>query len=128
MDEMTAPRSRNLYKYINDLVGSDEIVDIRRSFFNALDEYYNNPSSLFTQISIGSMAEGLHFASSDFDVMLAIQDIEVFETESDFFRKSENSLGLVIDTVNASPGFALLKSPLNRNYFVAMLLFESLSS
>lgn len=58
------------------------------------------------KISSGSKAEGLDRPGSDLDLMFLLEEIVVDQTHSG--KKEEF---LVLDTENASPGFALIKVP-----------------
>lgn len=100
--EMEAVSVR-LYKYMcEEIVGTENIVRYRRLYYKLHDDIFND--NRFEFISSGSKAEGLDFPESDFDFMLLLKSWEVYEDKT--YDKDDI---LILDTDNASPGFALLK-------------------
>ncbi|CAG2235846.1 unnamed protein product [Mytilus edulis] len=69
--------SIQFYHYVDDIVGSEEVVKTRRRIFIALDNVLE--SANFTCISSGSKAEGLDLNGSDYDQMLWIM-LRYFKT------------------------------------------------
>ncbi|XP_052081082.1 uncharacterized protein LOC127719084 [Mytilus californianus] len=96
--------SVRLYKYLcEEVVGSENIVRYRRLYYKIHDDISNNIN--FEFISSGSKAEGLDLPGSDFDLMFLLKFWEVYE-----YTPKDKEDVIMLDTKNALPGFALLKT------------------
>lgn len=103
--------SCELYDYLsNFVVGSEKAVKYRRCFYRCFDDCLNFKKGKL--ISSGSKAEGLDLPGSDLDLMFLLEEVVVDKTHS-----GEKEELFVLDTDNASPGFALIKVPENKSEF-----------
>lgn len=97
--------SYKLYHHLsNNVVGSEKVVKYRRYAYKCFDDLLRLGSDKI--ISSGSRAEGLDLHNSDIDFM---HYLDCFVVDESFVNEEEN--GLLLDTDNALPGFALLKFP-----------------
>ncbi|CAC5373472.1 unnamed protein product [Mytilus coruscus] len=105
--------SMQLHKYLCNIVGSEEVVRARREIFDVKDIVGSN--IFVTFISSGSKAEGLDLQGSDYDQMMHINFVRVYESlncvESDPYKTL-----LFMDTSDTKPGFTKLKL-VNKSYF-----------
>ncbi|CAG2242315.1 unnamed protein product [Mytilus edulis] len=96
--------SCKLYHYLSDKFGSKTIVTYRRYTYKCFDDCMQNADIRI--ISSGSKAEGLDLPGSDLDLMLLSNEIVVYENVPDGDKDT-----YLLDTENASIGFAFIKVP-----------------
>ncbi|XP_071142028.1 uncharacterized protein [Mytilus edulis] len=96
--------SLQFYNYLCDIIGSEEVVRTRREIFTAKDIVDNTTSA--TLISSGSKAEGLDLKGSDFDNMIQLNFVRVYECLDDVHCDKNK---LVMETNDTKPGFTKLK-------------------
>ncbi|VDI81736.1 Hypothetical predicted protein [Mytilus galloprovincialis] len=95
------------YNYLCEIIGSEEVVRTRREIFSAKDIVEHK--TLATCISSGSKAEGLDLTGSDYDQMVLLSFIRVYESFNNV-QYDPYQLLLVMDTEDTKPGFTKLKS------------------
>lgn len=99
--------SYKLYHHLsNYVVGSEKVVKYRRYVYKCIDDFFRLGIDNTKIITSGSRAEGIALNNSDIDLM---QCLDCFVVDESFANEEEN--GLLLDTDNALPGFALLKFP-----------------
>ena len=105
----TKDQSLECYKYLGKKIGTRAVVKTRRLRYTMRD--IECAIKHQTVISSGSKAEGLDFNSRDEDVMVAQNDVAVYETEADALEniRSENKTVLIMDTENTNPCFTQLR-------------------
>ncbi|XP_071151249.1 uncharacterized protein [Mytilus edulis] len=109
---MSTDKSRSLdfYKYLCKKIGSEEDVRVRRLSWIVCDL----GSTPGTQITSGSIGEGLDIKGSDLDVMVIDPSFKVYESDRDVtYTVPIEVLPLVMDTENTHPCFTQLRLPLH---------------
>ncbi|VDI67757.1 Hypothetical predicted protein [Mytilus galloprovincialis] len=98
--------SLNFYKYLCNVIGTEEVVKTRRKLFCALDSVLRHPT--FTVISSGSKAEGVDLNGSDYDLMFVLESFQVYENmiKVSLFT---NKTPIIMDISDTKPGFTKLK-------------------
>ena len=111
MANWTAERSAILSLMLDEVSGTEEIINTRQEFCRVRDcimSCATNTRFNFT----GSKAEGLELPGSDGDYMWDINDafrIRVAQTTQDICDASQSTCTLLLCTDNVHPGFALLR-------------------
>ncbi|XP_063411520.1 uncharacterized protein LOC134694439 [Mytilus trossulus] len=113
--------SLNYYKYLCQQIGSEEVVKMRRLALTMID--IGKPLAcaynMYNTITSGSKGEGLHFESSDFDIMFINPFFKVYEPETAVVSKCW-SIPLIMNTEETQPCFTqlrLINHPLLRLLF-----------
>jgi hypothetical protein len=91
--------------FLCDEFGSPEVVKTRRLFYTAMDRIMESP--VLTQITSGSIGEGLDMTGSDLDVMYVNNDITVIESTSTNINIKPYTFVMHSDLTK--PGFTQLK-------------------
>ena len=94
--------SLQLYGYLCDKLGDEDLVKIRRTYFSALD--CTSESCFDATISSGSKAEGLDIKGSDLDLMSLYKNVHISECCD---KSLPNTF--VMETDESKPGFSQLK-------------------
>lgn len=98
--------SIKIYKYLCNIIGTEEVVKTRRQIFCALDSILQ--VEYRTAISSGSRAEGLDQNGSDYDILFVEDLFQVFENMSKV-SSFANEIPLIMDISCTKPGFTKLK-------------------
>ncbi|XP_052097038.1 uncharacterized protein LOC127732038 [Mytilus californianus] len=98
--------SFQFYNYLCDIVVSEEVVRTRREIFTAKDIVESNTS--VTLLSSASKAEGIYLKGSDFDQMILLKVIRVYESFNNV-QYDPYRIILFMDTNDTKPGFTKLK-------------------
>lgn len=98
--------SLQLYNYLCDIVGSEEVVRKRREIFTVKDIVENTTSMTFSRS--GSKAECLDLKGSDYDQMISVYFIRMCESVNSV-QSGPQTLLLVLDINDTKPGFTELK-------------------
>ena len=105
--------SRTLHGAMNDIIGSDQLVHIRRTTTNICDDVLKVDNELINSGYLprysGSKAEGLRFESSDDDWMFVNRDIRIIPSDSYSPLYDCNTVLLLLDNQMTKPGFTLLR-------------------
>ena len=114
--------SRNLYKVVNNAIGHEVIINIRRTTSNLRDDIHRKASEIdngdYEWCYSGSKAEGLRFKSSDDDWMAIMRKIKVIPSYSYTAIYDSNTTLLLMENEMTKPGFTLLRligESINRN-------------
>lgn len=86
--------------------GSEEVVQTRREIYIARDIFQNDFKATFK--SSGSKAEGIDLEGSDYDQMLFLKSLRVYES-LDNGQSYPVTLPFVMETSDTNPGFTKLK-------------------
>ncbi|XP_071143037.1 cyclic GMP-AMP synthase-like receptor 2 [Mytilus edulis] len=106
MSKSSIDSSLQIYQYVCNIIGSEEVVKTRRKVFWALDNITQYPDSVV--ISSGSKAEGLDLEGSDYDQMFVSKYFRIYENIHEV-SSSTNQLTVIMDISNTKPGFTKLK-------------------
>ncbi|CAC5426758.1 unnamed protein product [Mytilus coruscus] len=98
--------SLQFYQYLNNIIGSEDVVKTRRHIFYAID--CGNRDSSYIMISSGSKAEGLDFIDSDYDQMYLCVAYRVYNSTNDVSTSSKK-IPIIMDSSDTKPGFTKLK-------------------
>lgn len=98
--------SLQFYQYLNNIIGSEDVVKTRRNIFYAIE--FGNPNSSHIMISSGSKAEGLDLKDSDYDQMYVCVSYRVYNNTKNV-STSSNRIPIIMDSSNTKPGFTKLK-------------------
>ena len=115
-DEEVSRISRNLYKVMTNVIGSEDTVLIRRTGTNLRDDIIMMERELTDGDTIpcfsGSKAEGLRFETSDEDWMYVYRTFRVIPSDSYaclYYGNLTVSRLLIMDNEMTKPGFTLLR-------------------
>ncbi|XP_063406539.1 uncharacterized protein LOC134690495 [Mytilus trossulus] len=100
--------SLEFYHYLCNIVGSEDVVKIRRVLFTIMD-YVHNGNGIITLISSGSKAEGLDLKGSDFDIMFVYDVFQVYENNNNVINGHLHR-HFLMETNDTKPGFTKLKT------------------
>ncbi|CAG2198219.1 unnamed protein product [Mytilus edulis] len=98
--------SLQFYNYLCDIIGSEEVVRRRRQIFTAND--FGGSITFANCLSSGSKAEGLDIKGSDYDQMMQLKFIRVYESLDDI-QSYPDKIPLVMVNNDTKPGFTKLK-------------------
>ena len=108
--------SRNMYSVMDNIIGSEALIDMRRTTTNLRDDVDRiciESTRLDTRDWMpcysGSRAEGLRFRSSDEDWMLIYKVIKVIPSHSFMAIYDSNTTLLLMENEMTKPGFTLLR-------------------
>ncbi|CAC5426016.1 unnamed protein product [Mytilus coruscus] len=101
-------RQKYLYEHLVKTVGTEIDIRKRQRLFIIQDLIRNVLSTDYTQISSGSLAEGLDLPGSDLDIMFVIHDVDVIHNVSNI-KQPIHRTTYVIETDIDHPGFARLR-------------------
>ncbi|VDI01962.1 Hypothetical predicted protein [Mytilus galloprovincialis] len=103
-------RDKNLslqfYKYVCNIVGSEEVVRTRREIFTLRD--ISDSFAFGNATSSGSKAEGLDLKGSDYDQMMQVKYIRVYESLNDV-QSYQDKIPLVMVNNDTKPGFTKIR-------------------
>ena len=112
--------SRSLYTVVNNVIGHEVIINIRRTTTNLGDDINRKGSEIdngeYEWCFSGSKAEGLRFKSSDDDWMSIMRHIKVVPSESYILIYDNNTTLLLMENEMTKPGFTLLRLIGGRTY------------
>ena len=105
--------SRSLYMVVNDIIGDEVIINIRRTTTDLRDDIYRKRSEINNGVwewrFSGSKAEGLRFKSSDEDWMLIMRQIKVVPSDCYMSMYNNKTTLLLMENEMTKPGFTLLR-------------------
>ena len=110
--------SRSMYSLLDMIIGSEEVIDVRRTATNLRDElericiestWLDDHDGKSLPCFSGSKAEGLRFRSSDDDWMFIYQNIKVIPSDSFMTIYDNNTTLLLMENEMTKPGFTLLR-------------------
>ncbi|XP_071142291.1 uncharacterized protein [Mytilus edulis] len=101
-------KKRYLHAYLMETLGTEIDIRKRQKLFIIKDMKQNTNKSILTQISSGSLAEGLNLPGSDVDIMDVLKHVDVIQKVRDIkFPIQRTTLQFETDTDH--PGFAKLR-------------------
>jgi hypothetical protein len=103
-----SPDEKEVYDNLVRVVGSEMDVKTRQNMFLIKDTIRNKVDTDFTQVSRGSLAEGLDLPGSDMDVMLVFNYVHILQNVQHMNRSPRHTTLLIEDDMEF-PGFATLK-------------------
>ncbi|XP_071150311.1 uncharacterized protein [Mytilus edulis] len=110
----TNPREKCLYEHLIQTVGTEIDIRKRQRLFIIQDRIYNSACAFnLTQISSGSLAEGLNLPGSDMDTMYVHNDIEVPQNVKNIKNPKHRICVMEIDIYH--PGFARIRQVAAQN-------------
>jgi hypothetical protein len=74
-----SPHEKEVYDNLISVVGSEMDIRIRQNLFLIQDKIYNKVDTEITQVSSGSLAEGLDLPGSDMDVMFVFNSVNILQ-------------------------------------------------
>lgn len=86
----------------------ERYLRLRQMMFLLKDKIKKESESTFTQISSGSLAEGLHFLDSDVDIMHVINNVHIIQNMQDIDLTLRETI-LKMEYDHHYPGFSKLK-------------------
>ncbi|VDI34497.1 Hypothetical predicted protein, partial [Mytilus galloprovincialis] len=99
---------RYLYEHLVNTVGTEIDIRKRQTIFLMKDMIMNATESELTQISSGSLAEGLDLQGSDIDIMYVIKKVNVTQNVGTIKHPVQRTT-LVMETDTDYPGFSRLR-------------------
>ncbi|CAG2231752.1 unnamed protein product [Mytilus edulis] len=99
--------SLTLYHYLSRIIGAEDIVKTRQNIFKVMD-FVMNDNDGFTFISSGSKAEGIDLKGSDFDRMIVLKMVHVYESFH-YATYAANRIFILLDHTDTPSGFTKLK-------------------
>jgi hypothetical protein len=103
-----SPHEKEVYDNLTRVVGSEMDIRIRQNMFLIKDKIINTVDTLITQVSSGSLAEGLDLPGSDIDVMFVFNAVQVIQNVRHMNRSAICTILLMEDDMEF-PGFSRLK-------------------
>ncbi|XP_063405887.1 uncharacterized protein LOC134689848 [Mytilus trossulus] len=97
-----------LFENLVHIAGNEIDMRKRQQLFIIKDMITNIPESGITNISSGSLAEGIDLPGSDMDIMFVIKEVDIIRDVRNIKHPLQNTT-LVMETDNDNPGFAKLK-------------------
>ncbi|XP_052086157.1 uncharacterized protein LOC127723544 [Mytilus californianus] len=123
-------QERNLYEHLVNTAGTEIDMRKRQQLFLTHDMIQNEImlklGSKLTEITAGSLAEGLDIPGSDIDIMYVIKDVDVIRDVKNIIHQVQRTT-LVMETDNEYPGFTrlrLLAGGEGESYFTPPECFE----
>ena len=111
--------SVGLHELVNEIVGSETIIGVRRTITNLNNECHmfmeTAKDAPFHSYLSGSKGEGFRFSSSDDDYMFIFNDVRVIHSMSQCRLYDVNTTLLLMETEQTRPGFVLLRLIGNAN-------------
>ena len=74
-----SPHEKEVYDNLISVVGSEMDIRIRQNVFLIFDKVFNRVNTDKTQVSSGSLAEGLDLPGSDMDIMRVLNNVKVIQ-------------------------------------------------
>ena len=130
MSRWTPDQSSLLSLLLDEVVGTQQMIDIRQDYCRLLDVQFDEDGIIVWKFS-GSKAEGLDLPGSDIDYMFHINayyNVKVIQSIQEVQESSSYSYNIfLMCTENVPPGFALLQH-LNPSPFSIRTLYPSLQN
>ena len=105
---MFSSHEKEVYDNLIRVVGSEMDIRIRQNMFLMKDRIVNKVNKYITQVSSGSLAEGLDLPGSDMDVMVVLNYVQVIQNVQHMNRSPRYTTLLLEDDMEI-PGFSRLK-------------------
>ena len=105
---MFSLHEKEVYDNLISVVGSEMDIRIRQNAFLIEDKIYNIVNTEITQVSSGSLAEGLDLPGSDVDIMIVFNIVNILQNVQHINRSARHTTLLIEDDMEF-PGFTTLK-------------------
>ena len=105
---MFSSDEKEVYDNLINVVGSEMDIRIRQNMFLIKDKIFNKMDIPITQVSSGSLAEGLDLPGSDMDIMLVLNNVHILQNVQHMNRSARRTTLLIEDEMEF-PGFTTLK-------------------
>ena len=105
---MFSSDEKEVYDNIIRVVGSEMDVITRQNMFLIKDTIRNKVDTNFTQVSNGSLAEGLDLPGSDMNIMLVLNNVHILQNVQHMNRSARRTTLLIGDEMEFH-GFTTLK-------------------
>ena len=105
---MFSSDQKEVYDNLITVVGSEMDIRIRQNMFLIKDKIFNKKDIPMTQVSSGSLAEGLDLPGSDMDIMLVLNNVHILQNVQHMNRSARRTT-LLIENEMEFPGFTTLK-------------------
>lgn len=134
--ENKGPDSELVFEKMTDIIGTPEILTIRRDVMDVTDILKTRSVILNQVVTLtanlgGSRREGFRFLASDYDLMITNENFRVIWNLSQHQRYDEDSAIYKFDGSYSPPGYGLLqeiRSPLLENNFSCIINGKSYAS
>ena len=103
-----SPHEKEVYDNLIRVVGSEMDIRIRQNVFLIKDKIFNRVNTEITQVSSGSLAEGLDLPGSDIDIMFVFNSVNILQNVQQMNRSARRTTLLIDDEIEF-PGFTTLK-------------------
>jgi hypothetical protein len=103
-----SPHGKEVYDNLISVVGSEMDIRIRQNVLLIFDKVFNNLNTNTTQVSSGSLAEGLDLPGSDIDTMYVFNFVNILQNAQHMNRSARHTTLLMEDEMEF-PGFTTLK-------------------
>jgi len=100
-----SPQEKEVYDNLIRVVGSEMDIRIRQNMLFIIDKLFNKVNTELTQVSSGSLAEGLNLPGSDVDVMFVLNPVQVLQNVQHMNRQARCITLLMVDNMDI-PGFS----------------------
>ena len=97
---MFSSHEKEVYDNLTRVVGSEMDIRIRQNMFLIKDNIINTVDTLITQVSSGSLAEGLDLPGSDIDVMFVFNAVQVIQNVRHMNRSAICTILLMEDDMD----------------------------
>ena len=105
---LLSSHEKEFYDNLIRVVGSEMDIRIRQNMFLINDKIFNQLNTDVTQVSSGSLAEGLDLPGSDIDIMFVFNDVQIIQNVQHMNRSARCTTLLMEDDMEF-PGFSRLK-------------------
>ena len=124
---MFSPHEKEVYDNLISVVGSEMDIRIRQNVFLIKDKIYNRANTDKTQVSSGSLAEGLDLPGSDLDVMYVFNKVIILQNVQHVNRSARHTTLLIEDEIEF-PGFTTLKLIVEGDAFTSPKYFVEIAN
>ena len=103
-----SPHEKEVYDNLISVVGSEMDIRLRQNIFLIKDKIVNRVNTEITNVSSGSLAEGLDLPGSDIDIMYVFNNVNILQNEQHLNRSARHTTLLIEDEMEF-PGFTTFK-------------------
>ena len=97
---MFSPHEKGIYDNLIRVVGSEMDIRTRQNMLLIKATIRNKVDTNFTQVSSGSLAEGLDLPGSDMDIMLVFHNVHILQNEQHMNRSARHTTLLIEDGIS----------------------------
>jgi hypothetical protein len=100
-----SPHEKEVYDNLIRVVGSEMDIRVRQNMFLIKDKISNKIDTVITQVSSGSLAEGLDLPVSDIDTMFVLKRVKIVQNVQQINYSARCTTLLMEDSMEI-PGFS----------------------